>query len=60
VLTGKIGHICPRNFDFFTSANVDHLLLFADQGKQTSVFRLQKTNGSLQFPFSFAATQTGM
>jgi hypothetical protein len=26
--------------------------MFADQGKQTSDFRLQKTNGSLPFPFS--------
>jgi hypothetical protein len=30
--------------------NVDYCLSFADQGKQTSVFRLQKINGSCRFP----------
>jgi hypothetical protein len=34
------------------TANVDYLLPYADKGKQTSVFRLQKTNRSLPFPFS--------
>jgi hypothetical protein len=32
---------------FAETANVDYHLLFADQGEQTSVFRLQRTNGSL-------------
>jgi hypothetical protein len=30
----------------------------ADQGKQTSVFRLQKANGGLPFPFSVCSKQT--
>jgi hypothetical protein len=36
---------------FAERAIVDYRLLFADQGKQTSVFcfRLQQTNGSLPF-----------
>jgi hypothetical protein len=33
-------------------------LPFADQGKQTSVFRLQQTNGSLRFSFYFSNKQT--
>jgi hypothetical protein len=35
------------------------LLSFANQGKQSSVFyfRLQKTNGSLPFPFSICSKQ---
>jgi hypothetical protein len=33
------------------TTNGDYRLSFADQGKQTSVFRLQKTKGSLPFPF---------
>jgi hypothetical protein len=37
---------------FAKRANVDYRLFFANQGKQTSVFRLQKTNGSLPYPFS--------
>jgi hypothetical protein len=31
---------------------VDYRSSFADQGNQTSVFRLHQTNGSLPFPFS--------
>jgi hypothetical protein len=37
---------------FAKTANVDYYLSFAEQGKQTSFFRLQKTNRSLPFPFS--------
>jgi hypothetical protein len=39
---------------FAETAIVDYRLSFADQRKQTSVFffRLQQTNGSLQFPLS--------
>jgi hypothetical protein len=32
--------------------SVDNRLSFADQGKQTSVFDLQKITGSLPFPFT--------
>jgi hypothetical protein len=32
---------------FAETGNVDYRLLFASQGKQTSVFRMQKTNISL-------------
>jgi hypothetical protein len=41
------------------TANVDYRLSFADQGKQTSVFRfrLQQTNGSFPFPFSVCNKQ---
>jgi hypothetical protein len=35
---------------FDETAIVDYRLLFADQGKQTSIFRLQETNGSCCFP----------
>jgi hypothetical protein len=35
---------------FAGTANVDFRLPFADQGKQTFVFHLQKTNGNLPFP----------
>jgi hypothetical protein len=38
---------------FAKTANVDHYLSFADQGKQTSFFRLQKTNGICRFRFPF-------
>jgi hypothetical protein len=40
---------------FAETTNVDYLLSFADEGKQTSVynFRLQKTNESLPFPFIY-------
>jgi hypothetical protein len=44
---------------FADTANVDHRLSFAEQGKQTSVFRLQKTNGSLPFPFSISSVSDG-
>jgi hypothetical protein len=38
---------------FAEAAYVKYSLSFADQGKQTSVFHLQKTNGkSLPFLFS--------
>jgi hypothetical protein len=39
---------------------VNYRLLFANQGKQTSIFRfrLQQTNGSLQFPFCVCRKQT--
>jgi hypothetical protein len=37
---------------FPETANVNHFLSLADQGKQTAVFRLQKKNRSLPFPFS--------
>ncbi len=47
---------------FAETANVDYCLSFADQGKQTSVFYLQKTNRSLpfaankwKFPFSLSS-----
>jgi hypothetical protein len=30
---------------------VDYCSSFADQGKQTSIFRFQQRNGSLPFPF---------
>ncbi len=44
------GHVCQ-------TTNVDYHLSFADQRKQTSVFRLQKTIGSLPFLF-FRLQQT--
>jgi hypothetical protein len=34
------------------------MLSFANQGKQTSVFRLQQTYGSLPFPFFACRKQT--
>jgi hypothetical protein len=37
---------------FAETANVDYCLSFADQGKQTSIFLLEKTNGSLPFSIS--------
>jgi hypothetical protein len=40
---------------FAETANVDYRLLIANQGKKASVFRLQKTNGSLLFPFSICS-----
>jgi hypothetical protein len=45
---------------FPQTAIVDYQLLFADQGKQTSVFlfRLQQTNRGLLFSFSVCSTQT--
>jgi hypothetical protein len=43
---------------FAETANVDYRLQFSDQGKQTSVFNLQQTNGSLRFSFSFSNKQT--
>jgi hypothetical protein len=38
---------------FAGTATVDYRFLFADQGKQTSVFRfrVKQTDGSLPFPF---------
>jgi hypothetical protein len=44
---------------FAETAIVDYRLLFADQGKQTFVFRfhLQQTKGSLPFPFSICSKQ---
>jgi hypothetical protein len=42
---------------FTETANVDYCLSFADQGKQNSVSRLQKTNGSLPFPLSVCSKQ---
>jgi hypothetical protein len=38
---------------FPEKAIVSYHLSFADQGKQISVFRSQKTNGILPFQFSF-------
>jgi hypothetical protein len=35
---------------FAETANVNYRLSFADQEKQTYVFRLQQTNGSCHFP----------
>jgi hypothetical protein len=43
---------------FAETGNVDYRLLFADQGEQISIFSLQKTNGSLPFPFSVCNKQT--
>jgi hypothetical protein len=45
---------------FAGTANVDYLLSFADQGKQTSVFyfTFAENNGSLSFPFSVCCKQT--
>jgi hypothetical protein len=43
---------------FAETAIIDYRLLFADQGKQTSTFRLQQPNGSLPFPFSICSKQT--
>jgi hypothetical protein len=45
---------------FAETAVVDYRFSFADQGKQTSVFRfrLQQTNASLPFPFSVCSKQT--
>jgi hypothetical protein len=42
------------------TAIVDYRLSFADQGKQTTVFRfhLQQINGSLLFMFSVCKKQT--
>jgi hypothetical protein len=37
---------------FAETANVDYCLSFADQGKQTSIFLLLKTKGSLPFSIS--------
>jgi hypothetical protein len=37
---------------FAETANIDYRLSFANQGKQTSIFRLQKTNGIVLFLFS--------
>jgi hypothetical protein len=42
---------------FADTANVYYRLSFADQGKQTAGFRLQKTKGSLPFPFPVCSTQ---
>ncbi len=42
---------------FADTANVDYRLLFADQGKKTSVFGFQKTNRSLLFLFSACSKQ---
>jgi hypothetical protein len=42
---------------FAETSDVDYGLLFADQGKQTSVFRLQKRNGSLPFLFTVCNKQ---
>jgi hypothetical protein len=42
---------------FADTPNVDYRLLFADQGKNTSLFGFQKTNGSLLFPFSACSKQ---
>jgi hypothetical protein len=42
---------------FADTANVDYRLSFVDQGKQTSVLRLQKINGSCCFHFPFAANK---
>jgi hypothetical protein len=43
---------------FAETANVDYCLSFADQRQQTSVFRFQKTNGSLPFLFSVCSQLT--
>jgi hypothetical protein len=45
---------------FAEAAIVDYRLLFAAQGKQTSVFsfRLQRTKGRLLFPFSASSKLT--
>jgi hypothetical protein len=45
---------------FAKTAIVSHRLSFADQGKQTSAFRLslQQTNGSLPFLLSVCNKQT--
>jgi hypothetical protein len=44
---------------FADTANVDYLLSFADEGKQTSLFRfgVQQTIKSLPFPFSASSKQ---
>jgi hypothetical protein len=44
---------------FAETANINYRLSFADQRKQISIFRfcLQKTNGSLPFPFSACSKQ---
>jgi hypothetical protein len=39
-------------------SNIDYRLSFANQGKQTSLFHLQKTNGSLMFLFWVCRKQT--
>jgi hypothetical protein len=39
----------PQRGTFTETANDDYRLSLADKGKQTSVFRLQKTNGSCRF-----------
>jgi hypothetical protein len=42
---------------FAETANGDYRSLFTRQGKITSVFRLQKTNGSLPLLFSVCSKQ---
>jgi hypothetical protein len=44
---------------FAKTAILNYLVLFANQGKQTSVFRfrLQQTNGSFPFMFSVCSRQ---
>jgi hypothetical protein len=43
---------------FDETAIIDYRLSLAGQGKQTSVFRLQQTNGSLLFLLSICRKQT--
>jgi hypothetical protein len=45
---------------FAETAINDYRSSFANQGKQTSIFRirLQQTNGSLPFPFPVCSKQT--
>jgi hypothetical protein len=45
---------------FAETANVDYRLLFADQGKQTSAFPLQKTNKSLPLIFLVCKTEVAV
>jgi hypothetical protein len=43
---------------FAETVIVVYRLSFADQGIQTSVFRLQQTDGSMPFPLSVCSKQT--
>jgi hypothetical protein len=45
---------------FAETANYHYRLSFADQGKQTSVFHLQKTNRSVPLLFSVCSKQIGV
>jgi hypothetical protein len=42
---------------FAETAIIDYRLLFADQGKQTSVFRLKKKQKKLKFAVSVCSKQ---